>query len=156
MIIEIPGREKLEIKNVLLDYNGTIAEDGELKECVKKRVIELHNKGLSVYVLTADTHGTVKAQCKDLPLKIEIFDRSDAARHKRAVVEKLGRDTCISMGNGFNDGEMFEASVISVAVMGDEGCSVKSMLKADVVCRAIEDALDLLIKPKRLIATLRG
>ena len=41
MILEIPGREPIEIKNVVFDYNGTIAIDGQLIEGVDKIINEL-------------------------------------------------------------------------------------------------------------------
>ena len=41
MIVKIPGRETVEIKNVLFDYNGTIAIDGQLIEGVAKSINEL-------------------------------------------------------------------------------------------------------------------
>lgn len=156
MKINIPGKEDLEIHNILLDYNGTIACDGTIKNSVKDKIISLNNKGFKVYVLTADTHGTVKEQCENLPITIEIFDNSNAAEYKRKIVQKLCSKNCMSIGNGFNDRKMFRESAISVAVIGDEGCSTKSLLEADIVCTSIDDALDLLLSPKRIIATLRG
>ena len=56
MIIDIPGYKKLQITTLLLDYNGTIAEDGIIRPAVKERLQKL-SKELSIYVLTADTHG---------------------------------------------------------------------------------------------------
>lgn len=156
MKINIPGKNILEIYNLLLDYNGTIACDGTIKNSVKDKIISLNNKGLKIYVLTADTHGTVKEQCKSLPITIEIFDNSNAAEYKGEIVRKLCKENCMSIGNGFNDGKMFKESAISVAVIGNEGCSTKSLLEADIVCTSIDDALNLLLNPKRIIATLRG
>lgn len=40
IFVEIPGRDNLNIKNVVFDYNGTVAEDGimslDTKENLKK------------------------------------------------------------------------------------------------------------------------
>jgi soluble P-type ATPase len=44
----------------------------------------------------------------------------------------------------------------SIVVIGDEGCAVKTLANADVVCANIRDALDLLLVPTRLVATLRS
>ncbi|MEK4425024.1 HAD family hydrolase [Solibacillus sp. FSL K6-1523] len=156
MEINIPGRGIIKVGNLLLDYNGTIARDGKIIPSVKEKIVAIHNKGVKVQVVTADTHGTVKDQCAGVPVEIQIFDNANAAENKRAIVEKLGAEQCICIGNGFNDGRMFEACSISIIVIGDEGCSAKSLMNADIVCISIEDAFDLLLKPNRIIATLRG
>jgi soluble P-type ATPase len=43
---------------------------------------------------------------------------------------------------------------LGIAVLGDEGMSVSAMKNADIVVKSIFDALDLFLKPKRLLATL--
>lgn len=156
MEINIPGRDNITIHHLLVDYNGTIACDGQLIPLVKEKIEAIHKKGIKIHLLTADTHGNVKKQCTDLPMDIHIFDHLNAAEYKREVVEKLGRENCICIGNGYNDGQMFEVCSLAIIVIGDEGCSAKSLMKADIVCRNIEEALDLLLKPSRIIATLRG
>lgn len=156
MEINIPGRDNLTIHHLVLDYNGTIACDGQLIPLVKEKIEFIHQKGIKVHLLTADTHGSVKKQCNHMPVDIHIFDHSNAAENKREVVEKLGKENCVCIGNGLNDGQMFEACSLAIIVIGEEGCSAKSLVKADIVCKNIEDALDLLVKPSRIIATLRG
>ena len=65
IVIEIPGREPLKINHVVLDYNGTAAVDGMLLKGVKERIARLKELA-HVYVLTADTYGTVTRQCEPL------------------------------------------------------------------------------------------
>lgn len=154
--INIPGRGIMKIKNLLLDYNGTIACDGKVIPSVKEKIEAINKKGIRVHIVTADTHGTVRNQCVNMAIEIQIFDNSNAAENKREIVEKLGAEYCICIGNGFNDGQMFEACNISIIVIGVEGCSAKSLMKADIVCKNIEEAFDLILKPSRIIATLRG
>ncbi|MCI2106937.1 MAG: ATPase P [Intestinimonas sp.] len=112
--------------------------------------------GVNVHLVTADTHGTVRNECADMPVQIQIFDNSNAAKNKKDIVKKLGADQCVCIGNGFNDGQMFEACSVSIIVIGTEGCSAKSLLKADIVCKSIEDALDLILIYSRMVPTLRG
>ena len=76
--IEIPGREKLLLKTLLLDYNGTIAADGILLPALSERIKELR-KRLSVKLLTADTYGSVRRQCEALGIEISTFPREGAA-----------------------------------------------------------------------------
>ena len=53
--IEIPGREQpLRLDVLVLDYNGTIACDGQLIDGIGERIRELCTK-LPGYILTADT-----------------------------------------------------------------------------------------------------
>ena len=153
--IEIPNYKTLELEYLVLDYNGTIALDGEIRDSVREQLITL-SKELEIYVLTADTHGTAKKMCEGLPLKIQTFPTDGASDEKLAVVEGLGEDRCIAIGNGRNDKLMCRASALAIAVMEQEGMCGRLLGEADVCTRNIEDALDLLLRPKRLIATLRG
>ena len=84
--VEIPGRETLMIDHVVLDYNGTVAVDGILLEELKPRLQALL-KEVSVTVLTADTYGTVRAQCEPLGLRVETFPREGAAKCKAEIVK---------------------------------------------------------------------
>lgn len=64
MRIEIPGYKTMDLKYLILDYNGTIAKDGIIPESVKERLKKL--SGIyEIYVLTADTHGTRERYVKD-------------------------------------------------------------------------------------------
>ena len=66
MKIEIPGYKELDLNYLVLDYNGTIAMGGEIKESVKERICRLAQE-FEIVVLTADTYGTAREACKDLP-----------------------------------------------------------------------------------------
>jgi len=151
--IEIPGRETMEIRHVVLDYNGTIAVDGVLLEDVRERMARLKELA-PVYVLTADTYGTVRAQCEDLGIEVMTFPRSGAAVCKEEIVRKLGGGVAC-FGNGYNDIQMFDAAELAVAVLGGEGMCAALLTHADVLVRSIADGLDLLLKPDRLRADLR-
>ena len=151
--IDIPGRETLEISCVVLDYNGTVARDGLLLPAATERIRAL-TALVPVYILTADTYGTVEAQCRDLGAVVRTFPRDGAAKCKREIVEGLSGGV-FAVGNGFNDIEMFDAAAMSVAVMEKEGVCATLLSHADVFVAAPEDALDLLLKPDRLRATLR-
>ena len=155
MRIEIPDYKAMELKYLVLDYNGTIALDGVIPDGVKSRLCKLSEE-LEIYVLTADTHGTAREMCEGLPLEIHTFPTNGALEEKLEIVERLGADQCAAIGNGRNDKLMCRASALAIAVMEKEGMCGRLLGEADVCTRSIEDALDLLIYPKRLIATLRG
>jgi len=48
---KIPGRGEIEIENVVLDYNGTIAVNGKIIEGVKELIQKL-KEYVNVYILT--------------------------------------------------------------------------------------------------------
>lgn len=157
MIIEIPGYEHaLELSNVALDFNGTIALDGIVPEAVKHLLNRLAETGLNLFVLTADTRGTVQMACRDLPVEVSTFDGADAGSEKRRIVEKLGAKRTVAFGNGRNDLEMLASAALGVAVIGAEGAFGKLLQVADIVVGDISDGLNLLLDPTRLIASLRS
>ena len=88
LTIKIPGREELNLSHLILDYNGTIAEDGEIIESIRPRLAEL-------------------------------------------------------------------SKVLSICVIGKEGCCGALLAHTDIVVTSIDDALDLLLKTGRTRATLR-
>lgn len=152
--IDIPGRDTITIEHLVLDYNGTIAEDGNLIEGVAERLIQLKDF-VEVHVLTADTYGTVRSQCEHLGVHVETFPRPAAAECKLEIVKNLGSHI-MCIGNGYNDVLMFGPAELSVAVIEKEGTYARLVTHADVLTTSINDALDLILKPKRLKATLRS
>lgn len=156
MDIKIPGKGLLQIENLLLDYNGTIACDGKIIPGVKNKIKVIEKLGIAVHVLTADTHGTVRRECDGMSVNIQVFDTASAGYSKKEIAKKLGHESCACIGNGFNDGMMFETCALSIVVVGQEGCSVKALTKADLACKTIDDAFDLILNPTRVVAGLRG
>ena len=153
LCIKIPGREELILNHLILDYNGTIAEDGEIIEGIRPRLAELA-KELSIYVITADTHGTAAKKCEGLPLQVLTFPTTEVGKIKAEETGKM-EGGVITIGNGFNDIQMSDAADLSICVIGREGCCGALLAHTDVVVTSIEDALDLLLKTGRLRATLR-
>lgn len=155
MRIPIPGYRELVLDTLLLDYNGTIALDGRISEGVRERLQALSEQ-FRIYVLTADTHGTARKECEGLHVNVHTFPVGNAAEYKREIIENLGGDHCVCMGNGRNDVGMFQKAALSIAVMDREGMYAGLLKEADLCVNSIEDGLDLLRYPKRLTADLRG
>ena len=151
--IKIPGREEMTLRHLILDYNGTIAEDGLIIESIRPRLARLSEK-LSIYVITADTHGTAAQRCEGLPLQVLTFPTTQVGQIKADEARKLSGGV-VTIGNGFNDIQMSDTADLSICVMGKEGCCGALLSHCDVVVTSIDDALDLLIKTDRLRATLR-
>ena len=153
--INIPGHESLAIEYVVFDYNGTLAVDGILIDGIAKRLMLLSKTGVKIFVLTANTFGTVEVQCDSLPLEITVFSKDNISEEKKRFVEELGPASTIAIGNGRNDLAMFQKSILSIAVIGKEGCCTQSVMVADIVVNGPIDAIDLLLNNNRIVATLR-
>ncbi len=69
--------------------------------------------------------------------------------------EQLGVERCIAVGNGTNDVPMLQRCALGIAVLGPEGASVAALKAADVACRSVDEALELLLSPRALVETLR-
>lgn len=149
--IEPPGFGRLHITDLLLDYTGTLSRDGALIPGVAERLTALSGS-VRITVLTADTFGTAAAQLQGLPLEVRIIQTS---RDKEEFISALPADRAMAIGNGRNDAAMVRLAALGVAVIGPEGCAGDLAAVADIVCRDILDALDLLAQPLRIKATLR-
>lgn len=152
--ITIPHFKELHLQNLVLDYNGTLAKDGIFKSEVTQQ-LEALCELLNVHVITSDTFGSVQTQLKDFNLKINVLRSDNHTLEKADYIKELGAQNCIAIGNGNNDAQMLLDAVVSIALLGDEGCSTKALINSDIVCKDIADALDLFIHENRLIASLR-
>lgn len=150
----IPGFGALRLEHLVLDFNGTLAVDGRLLPGVRPRLRRLARL-LRVHVVTADTFGSARRELADLPCKLVIADPRRQDRVKLRYVNALGRGGTACIGNGRNDRAMLRAARIGIAVVQGEGASAEALRAADLVAPSILEALDLLLKPKRLVASLR-
>jgi len=154
MRIEIPGWGNMEAKNLILDMNGTIATDGKISPEVKEK-INLLSQSLKIYVLTADTHGTASKEVEGLTVELIQVPDEDSKAAKGAFLSQIAPESTIAIGNGSNDQFLLREAALGIAVLGDEGLSLAALQSADVVVQDISQALNLLLKPKRLTATLK-
>jgi len=152
--ITIPGRGKYRLQNLVLDFNGTLAFNGVLLEGIVERLAAISNL-LEVYVITSDTFVSVGKQMADLPVTIIRLSSSDHMQEKKDFIESLGADSVIAIGNGSNDSAMVRIAAIGIAVIQQEGAASGTVQSADLVFTSIIDALDVILNPQRMIATLR-
>jgi len=153
--LDIPGRGVLEIRHLVLDVNGTIAEDGHIRPGVKERLTRLRRQ-LEIVMVTADTHGRQAALDNELELvATRLEPGKPEAPQKAALVRQLGAASTIAIGNGANDSEMLKEAAFGIAVLESEGTSLLAVQAADILSRSVTEALDLLLHPRRLVATLR-
>ncbi|QOR61250.1 HAD family hydrolase [Sulfurovum sp. ST-21] len=153
-MIKIPNFKNVEIKNILFDYNGTLAKNGKVGK-KRRSLLQKICKQYNVYVITADTFGSVHEELKDFDLEVVVLTSDNHTKEKEIFLKSLDRERTIALGNGNNDVDMLKSAVISIAILGDEGCAKETLLASDIVCKSIIDAMGLLLYPKRLTATLR-
>ncbi len=151
---KIPGWKSLELKNIVFDYNGTLAHKGKVKNGVLEHLSLLTSK-YKVYVITADTYGTVSEAFKDIDVNLLILKNKTGTIEKANWVKELGPEHTIAIGNGRNDRDMLAIASVGIAVCGSEGLAVETLMSADVVVHDIIDAISMIQNPKALIATLR-
>jgi soluble P-type ATPase len=152
--ISIPGWGNMEIENIVLDLNGTIAIDGKISSEMKEKINSLSDKA-KIYILTADTQGTASEESSDMGVELLKVSEKDSTEVKLRVLESLDPRKTVAVGNGNNDHLILKEAALGIAVLEEEGMSAMAMKDADIVVRDISNALDLFLKPKRLIATLR-
>ena len=73
---------------------------------------------------------------------------------KFEFLKTIDLEMTAGIGNGSNDQLILKEAALGIAVLGDEGLSVSAIKSADIVVKNIQNALDLFLKPKRLITTL--
>jgi soluble P-type ATPase len=149
--IDFPSGNSLVLGQLLLDFTGTLSQDGILLEGVAGRLTCLAEE-LHITVMTADTFGKAAEQLKSLPVDVQIIK---TGQDKANYARQLGPANVATIGNGRNDVAMTKVAALSIAVIGPEGAAGELLQHAQVVVRDINEALDLLANPLRLKATLR-
>lgn len=152
--ISVPGRAKLRLEHLVCDVNGTLAQDGMLLEGVNERIMQLKEK-MTIHLLSAATRPGLEAIENALGLEARRIVTGEEAEQKASYVERLGVESCVALGNGSNDARMLAKSALSIAVLSPEGLSREALMACDLVVPEINLALDLILAPLRIVATLR-
>ena len=150
--IDIPQRGSLELQHAVFDINGTLAIDGVPLVGVADRLRTLSGQ-MTIHLLTAGTHGNLEDIEKELGHPLQ---RISTGEDKVNYVKKLGPESVVAIGNGVNDAGMLELAAIGIAVLAGEGVAGSALRAADVLVTSPIHAIELLLLPKRLVATLRG
>jgi P-type E1-E2 ATPase len=152
--LNIPGRGLIQLQHLVCDVNGTLAVDGQLMDGVMQRLSLLSDR-LTLHMLTADTHGRQDIIDRQIGIQAVRIPPGNESAQKTEYVKKLGADTCVAVGQGANDAGMLQAAALGICVLSPEGTATETMIHADIITASIVDALDLLEKPLRIVATLR-
>ena len=150
--IDIPNRGIIELQHAVFDINGTLAVDGMPIPGVVDHLNALAAQ-LTIHALTAGTHGNLQTLEKAFGFPLKIIGTGE---DKANYVQMLGPPSVIAIGNGANDAAMLRLAAIGVAVLAAEGVAISALQAADVLVSGPIDAIELVLNPKRLVATLRG
>ena len=153
--IDIPGFRVLNLKYLLLDFNGTIAFDGRVNEEIRELLRKIQTV-VEIHIITADTFGTVAESMEGFDVKITTIAPGHEDKAKQDLLQELGKEFTVAIGNGRNDRLMLKVASLGIMVINEEGISSKALQSADIICRSISEALDLLLNPNRIKATLRN
>ena len=149
--LEMQGGKTRRFTDLVLDFTGTLSLDGILLPGVAERLAGIASS-LRITIMTADTFGMAGEQTKDMPVDFKIIR---TGIEKADAVSIKGGENVIAVGNGRNDTPMMNRAGLGIAVIGHEGASAELVRAVDVVVNDIRDALDLILHPLRLKATLR-
>jgi soluble P-type ATPase len=155
--IDIPGFSVRRIRTVVSDYTGTHSFRGSIDPDVKRRLRQLVIL-VDLHIVTADSFGTAESELAGIAIPYKLR----TARHdieKAEYVRRFELQHVAAFGNGNNDRLMLqavkEAGGLAIAVDNGEGCAMDAMRNADLFVVGAANAIDLLLDPVRLKATLR-
>ncbi len=156
--VDLPCGKFYNITTLILDLNGTLTVDGKWSEGVEQRLLEL-TEILDIHILSADTNQTMDTLLAPFRgnkgITIKHLESGKGDIQKLTYLNKLGCENTAAIGNGCNDAFMLKDAAIGICIVGKEGASTKTLLASDVVFHNVCDALDIFLKPNRMIATLR-
>ena len=156
--IDIPGFGTLQINALLSDYTGTLSIGGKLSAGVKDRLLRLAQL-VDVHVVTADSFGTAEQELHDLPLICRRLEGPGEDAQKQRYAMELNPRCLAAFGNGNNDRLHMklvkESGGLTIAVDNGEGCAHEALRHSSIFVAGAANALDLLLEPTRLRATLR-
>ncbi len=152
MKFNIPELGELEIKNIILDLNGTLGNYGKVKQTTKDLLLKLKQEGYNLILISGDIRGNAADLAKELNLELLIGKNS---KEKAIQAKKFDKNKTASIGNARIDIGTFENSVLSIATLQNEGIHTGIIKYVDIIVTDIDDALRLFLNKKALEGTMR-
>ena len=152
MIFNIPKGNSIEINNIVLDLNGTLAVKGVVSEKTKLLIKELKKLEYRIVLISGDIRGNAKIIAEEL--EIELF-LGNTSEEKANQMQFFNKENTAAIGNAKIDIGTFKNSILSVATLQAEGIHTAILKHVDIIVPSIEDALNLFIEKKSLEGTLR-
>jgi len=152
MLIKGPEQELIEIKNIILDLNGTLANLGKVSEKAKQLIFDLKKLNYNIVLISGDIRGNAADIAKELDIDLFLGANSN---EKAKQMQQFNKEETAAIGNARIDIGTFINSKIAIATLQNEGIHAKILEHIDILVPSIEDALNLFIETKSLEATLR-
>jgi soluble P-type ATPase len=120
MKIDIPGWGSVDIENIVIDLDGTMATDGKIPLEVKEKIGALSHLA-KIYILTANTQGSANEEILGMKAELITVPNEDSKRGKLDFLKTLNLEMTVAIGNGSNDQLILKEAALGIAVLGDEG-----------------------------------
>lgn len=149
-MVDLPGRDPVTMAELVIDFAAASSHDGRLLPGVVERLAQLA-KRIRITVVTTEACNQARQQLADLPVEVQNIA---AGSDRRAYVAKIGAGLVVAVSSASDDTLMLEAAAIGIAVADGQAAADELGAAADVVCRDIDEALDLVGDPQCLKVAL--
>lgn len=146
------GVGEIELENIILDLNGTLAVGGVLVDGVEVRLLKLKELGYKLFLFTGDLRGNAAILADKIGVEVQLATNTE---EKEALTKKLDVNKTVAIGNARIDIGTFSSTKLRIATLQAEGIHADILKYVDVIVPSINDALDLLIDPNIFNATMR-
>lgn len=148
----VSGVGEIELNTIILDLNGTLAVRGKVPNGVAERIRKLKDIGFTCILFSGDQRGNAKQLAQDLGIDFVLTKDGDS---KRQAAQKYDKEHTVAIGNGSIDIGVYENAKVRIGTLQAEGIHTAILAYIDVLVPSIIDALDLLLDPDSLAATMR-
>ncbi len=148
----VPGVGELELDTIIFDLNGTLTVRGMLSQGVAERLQRLKNFGYTCVLFSGDQRGNAQKLAQELRI---LFVPTKDTEAKRVAAQKYDKEHTVAIGNGRIDIGVFENAKVRIGTLQAEGVHTVILAHIDILVPSIMDALDLLLDPDSLAATMR-
>ena len=152
MLINAPNNVQLDIKNIVLDLNGTLANYGIISEETKELIQKLKALNYRIILISGDIRGNAATIAKELEIDLLLGKNSN---EKAKQIQKFNSNNTAAIGNARIDIGTFQNAILSIATLQQEGIHTDIIKYVDIIVPSIEDALRLFIDTKSIEGTLR-
>jgi soluble P-type ATPase len=146
------GQEQINIENIILDLNGTLAVEGQIADTTKALIIQLKALSYRLVLISGDIRGNAADVAKELGLDLFLGTSSP---EKALQMQQFDSEKTAAIGNARIDIGTFQNAKISIGTLQGEGIHVGILKYIDILVPSIDAALKLFINTKSLEATLR-
>lgn len=146
------GVGEIELINIILDLNGTIAVNGIIVDGVKDRLNKLKELGYKIYLFTGDQRGNASKLADELGIEIQ---KASTSEEKESLTRKIDAQKSVAIGNARIDIGTFKPCRLRIGTLQAEGIHTEILSYIDILVPSINNALDLLINPDIFNATMR-